>query len=386
MKTIRILALHLAYGGVEKAVIGMANLFVERYPTEIISVYRLPNAPAYPLDERVKLRYLLTERPNREAWHAAVKARQPAAILRESALAIKVLWKKKQAVRQTIRSIHDGVLITTRHEDNLVASRLGDPAVWKIAQFHHDHRFLKKYIDGFRHGYGGLDVLTLLTPGLVEEVRQWLPADAKTRPVYVPNFLEHFPEPFSLAQKEKRIVAVGRLDPVKGFDRLIRCFAGVHRGHPDWTLRIIGDGAEQERLRQLIDELWLGASVVLTGRLDEAGVEEEMKRASVYAMTSHSEGFPFVLLEAQSCALPVVAYDVRVGPAAVITDGGDGFLVADGDEAAFSARLTELMEDDALRLRMAQAAQEHVRAFSREKVAAIWETVLDPKAETSETR
>ena len=150
MKTIRILALHLAYGGVEKAICSMANLFAEKYPTEIISVYRLPNAPAYPLDERVKVRYLLTERPNRTEWHEAVRARNPIAIARESAYAVKVLWKKKQAVRRTIRSIHDGVLITTRHEDNLELSRLGDPEVWKIAQLHHDHRFEDKYVKGFQ--------------------------------------------------------------------------------------------------------------------------------------------------------------------------------------------------------------------------------------------
>ena len=134
MKTIRILALHLAYGGVEKAICSMANLFVQRYPVEIISVYDMPNAPAYPLDERVKVRYLLKDRPNQKEWHAALRARKPIAFLRESVHAVKVLAEKKMAIQRTIRSIHDGILITTRHADNLVLSLLGDPKVWKIAQ------------------------------------------------------------------------------------------------------------------------------------------------------------------------------------------------------------------------------------------------------------
>lgn len=377
MKTIRILALHLAYGGVEKAICSMANLFAEKYPTEIISVYELPKAPAYPLDERVKVRYLLTERPNREEWHAAVRAKNPVAIARESCTALKVLWKKKQAVRRVVREIHDGVLITTRHEDNLVSSRLGDPKVWRIAQFHHDHRFQKTYIEGFRKGYGGIDVLAMLTPGLAEEARQWVPAGSKTRVMVVPNFLEHFPEPFSLDDKEKTVLAVGRLDPVKGFDRLIRCFAEVRRQRPDWTLRIVGDGAEGEHLRSLIRELGLEAAVTLTGRLDPGEVEAEMKRASLYAMSSNSEGFPFVLLEAQSCGLPVVAYDVRVGPAAVVTDGVDGYLVPDGEQERFAARLVELMDDAPKRRAMAEAALSSAQAFSREKVAEIWEEALN---------
>ena len=378
MKTIRILALHLAYGGVEKAICSMANLFVQRYPVEIISVYDMPNAPAYPLDEHVKVRYLLKDRPNQKEWRAALRGLRPISFLRESIRAVKVLVGKKIAVRRTIRSIHDGILITTRHEDNLVLSELGDPQVWKIAQVHEDHCFDLKYLDGFRHGYSGLDVVVMLTPGLAEEVREWIPAWAKTRVVSVPNFLEHFPEPFPLEKKEKRVVAVGRLSWEKGFDRLLDCFALTREKHPDWSLRIVGDGPEQEKLEQKIAELGLGDAAVLTGRLSPAGVEEEMKRASLYAMTSLSEGFPFVLLEALSCGLPCVAYDVRVGPAAVIRPGLDGVLVPDGDREAYAARLMELMEDDARRLEMAREAQLHARDYSREKVAGIWETVLEP--------
>ena len=378
MKTIRILALHLAYGGVEKAICSMANLFVQRYPVEIISVYDMPNAPAYPLDENVKVRYLLKDRPNQKEWRAALRGLRPISFLRESIRAVKVLAGKKIAVRRTIRSIHDGILITTRHEDNLVLSELGDPQVWKIAQVHEDHCFDLNYLDGFRHGYSGLDVVVMLTPGLAKEVREWIPAGAKTRVVSVPNFLEHFPEPFPLEEKEKRVVAVGRLSWEKGFDRLLDCFALTREKHPDWSLRIVGDGPEQEKLEQKIAELGLEGAVVLTGRLSPAGVEEEMKRASLYAMTSLSEGFPFVLLEALSCGLPCVAYDVRVGPAAVIRPGLDGVLVPDGDREAYAARLMELMENDARRLEMAREAQLHARDYSREKVAGIWETVLEP--------
>ncbi|MBR5094203.1 MAG: glycosyltransferase family 4 protein [Oscillospiraceae bacterium] len=376
MNTIRILALHLAYGGVEKAIVSMANLFAERYPVEIISVYRMPGSPAFPLDERVKVRYLLDEVPNRAEWHQAVRARKPLAILRESLRAIRILYAKKRAVRETILSIHDGTLIATRHEDDLVLSRLGDPKVWKIGQLHHDHAFKKRYLRGFRRGYCGLDVLALLTPGMVEEARRYMPEGAKTRLAYVPNFLEHFPEKVLLGKKEKTLLAVGRLEPVKGFERLLDCFVQIHARHPDWALRIVGEGSERERLERRIGELGLADRVTLTGRLDSAGVEEEMLRASIYVMTSRTEGFPFVLLEAQSCGLPTVAYDVRVGPAAVIDPGRDGYLVPDGDGAAFAERVQTLIDDRSLREEMARAAQAYSREFSREKVARIWEDVL----------
>ena len=59
--------------------------------------------------------------------------------------------------------------------------------------------------------------------------------------------------------------------------------------------------------------------VNLTGRKDADGVEDEMLRASLYAMSSSSEGFPFVLLEAQSCGLFELDFDV-VGPVTVSKD------------------------------------------------------------------
>ena len=192
----------------------------------------------------------------------------------------------------------------------------------------------------------------------------------------VPNFLERFPEQVELERKEQVLLSVGRLDPVKGFDRLIRCFAKIHERRPEWTLRLVGEGSERAKLETLIRENGLEGAVCLTGRLDAAGVETEMRRASLYAMASHSEGFGIVLIEAQSCGLPVVAFDVRVGPAAVVTDGVDGYLVPDGNEERYAERLLELMEREDLRREMALRAMEQVRRFSRENVARIWDDIL----------
>ena len=60
METVRIITLHLAYGGIEKAVCQMASMFAEKYDVEIISVYDMPDAPAFPIDERVRVRYFST--------------------------------------------------------------------------------------------------------------------------------------------------------------------------------------------------------------------------------------------------------------------------------------------------------------------------------------
>ncbi|MBQ3703019.1 MAG: glycosyltransferase [Oscillospiraceae bacterium] len=373
MKKVRILALHLAFGGIEKAICSMANLFAERCEVEIISVYDMPDAPAFPLDERVSVRYLLGDIPNREEWKAALNGRDISGLVRESLRAVRILRDKKRAVIEAIRGISDGVLITTRPEDNVLLSRYGKPGVLKIAQLHQDHAFDPKLVRSFQKDYGGVDVFALLTPGLRDEVRDMLRGhNDHTEVVYIPNFLEHFPENTDKYPREKSVLAVGRLHEVKRFELLIRLFAALHRQFPDWKLRIVGEGEERGRLEAAIKELHAENYVNLTGRKDADGVEDEMLRASLYAMTSRSEGFPFVLLEAQSCGLPVVAFDVRVGPGFVVQNGVNGYLAADMVYEDFCEKIASLMKDEALRHEMAEAAKARASDFSREKVAKLW--------------
>ena len=370
VKKVRILALHLAFGGIEKAICSMANLFAERCEVEIISVYDMPDAPAFPLDERVSVRYLLGDIPNREEWKAALNGRDISGLVRESLRAVRILRDKKRAVIEAIRGISDGVLITTRPEDNVLLSRYGKPGVLKIAQLHQDHAFDPKLVRSFQKDY---DVFALLTPGLRDEVRDMLRGhNDHTEVVYIPNFLEHFPENTDKYPREKSVLAVGRLHEVKRFELLIRLFAALHRQFPDWKLRIVGEGEERGRLEAAIKELHAENYVNLTGRKDADGVEDEMLRASLYAMTSRSEGFPFVLLEAQSCGLPVVAFDVRVGPGFVVQNGVNGYLAADMVYEDFCEKIASLMKDEALRHEMAEAAKARASDFSREKVAKLW--------------
>ena len=378
MKTVRIIALHLAYGGIEKAVCQMANMFAERYDVEIISVYDMPGGPAFPLDERVRVRYLLRDTPNRDEWHAALKSRNIGAFAKESVRAVKILHDKKAAVIDAIKGIDDGAVITTRPDHNVFLSKYGKASAFKIGQLHQDHAFDKKLTDSFRDDYYGLDAFVLLTPGLADEVRGMMKGNDHTVVTAIPNFLEHYPEKLP-ERREKTVLAVGRLVPVKSMDRLIRIFAAVHEKAPDWKLRIAGDGEERGSLEALINELDLSDCVTLTGALSAADVEREMLGASIYASTSKSEGLSFALVEAMSCGLPSVAFDVRVGPAATITDGVNGFLVPDGDTEKFEQRILELINSPELMEKLRGNALRRAQDFSRENVSKQWFSLLEDR-------
>lgn len=377
MKTVRIIALHLAYGGIEKAIINMANLFAERYDVEILSVYDMPGAPAFPLDERVKVKYLLNEIPNREEWKAACRAKNPVSIIREGLKAFRILKNKKRCVVDAISSINDGVIISTRPEHNILLSKYGNKDVLKIAQFHQDHRFEKQYMDAFANEYSNIDIFTHLTPSLMDEVSEMMKNNHHTKHVYVPNFLETLPDLTELPSRDKTIVSVGRLHPVKGFDRLVSAFARLSSLYPDWTVKIIGDGEEYSKLQNMIKDSGLEDKIILAGKMNSTELEAEMMKASINVMTSHSEGLSFVTLESQSCGLPLVAYDVRVGNKMVVRDGENGFLVPDGDEDAFVEKLGMLMGDVELCAQMGRNAAKRTEEFSRENVSRIWFDVLE---------
>ena len=84
-------------------------------------------------------------------------------------------------------------------------------------------------------------------------------------------------------------------------------------------------------------------------------------------MTSYTEAFPFVLLEAMQSGLPVVAFDVRVGPRAIVESGKDGYLVPDGNKEQFIEMVKLLIENEELRVSLAEKAIDKAGKFTEEK-------------------
>ena len=179
-------------------------------------------------------------------------------------------------------------------------------------------------------------------------------------------------------------VAAGRLTRQKGFDRLLSIWAEVSPQHPDWELLIYGSGRRKRQLRRRVCRLGLDGTARLMGYSPR--LAEELAAASVYVMTSRYEGFPMVLLEAMSVGLPVVSFDLPTGPAEIVTNGVDGYVVPDGDGDALAAALVELMGDGDKRRAFGAAALEKAASYEPRAVAARFEALLDELAARRLTR
>lgn len=173
-----------------------------------------------------------------------------------------------------------------------------------------------------------------------------------------------------ISNKEKKIIAVGRLTYVKNFKSLINSFSMIASNFPEWKLEIYGEGEDRNMLFDLIVNHKLENQVYLKGFTND--VEKVMKESSILALTSLMEGFPLVLFEAMNFGNVIVAYDCDFGPSFIIDDNINGFLVDTNNEILFSQKLKIIMESNDIRERMANNAIEKSQKFMPEIIANQW--------------
>ena len=174
----------------------------------------------------------------------------------------------------------------------------------------------------------------------------------------------------------RRVIAVGRLDYQKGFDRLLDAWAQIPVAvREGWTLDIFGQGEWMQMLQEQIGRLSIGDSAHLCGPTRH--IFEEYARSAFLAMSSHYEGFPMVMIEAMACGLPVVTFAYPCGPKDIIREGENGLIVPEGDIAALAKAMGRLMADTALREQMSEAARDVTRTYSEENVMNQWKLCFE---------
>ncbi|MDO8264191.1 MAG: glycosyltransferase family 4 protein [Gallionella sp.] len=173
------------------------------------------------------------------------------------------------------------------------------------------------------------------------------------------------------------ILNVGRLDPQKNQDALIRAFARVADQFPTWRLRIMGEGPLRPRLEALIVELGLSTRVAMPGLTQS--IDAEYASADLFALSSAYESFGLVSIEAMSHGLAVLGFKDCPGTNEVVLDGVTGLLVGNDPDrvSSFAEGLRQLMADADLRARLGEAARQRIATLAeRCDVVDRWEAFL----------
>ncbi|MFI6297227.1 glycosyltransferase family 4 protein [Nonomuraea sp. NPDC050790] len=374
--TIRILLLHAnGMGGTIRTVFNLASyLAATGRDVEIVSILKEAEHPFFPVDERVKFRFL-DDRLKPRRGVRAMLSKMPSRLIPEGESAAHRFnaWTDIQLARY-IRSLDTGVLMGTRPGLNLAMAQLANPNVITIAQEHVGLNAKPEALQALiKWRYRRFDALVTLTKADLRDYRNTLPKRPR-RLVRIPNAVP----PMNGGQAKldaKLVVAVGRITRLKGFHRLITAWEQIAKLHPDWKLRIFGDGPQLDNLRTQIAEAGLEDKVELPGPTQDVGAE--LEKASIFVLSSRHEGFPMTILEAMAKGLAIVSFNSPHGPKEMITHESDGLLVKPRTNDNLAASILRVIEDEHLRRSLAAGALETARTYEVDAVGRQWDDLME---------
>jgi glycosyltransferase involved in cell wall biosynthesis len=362
-------------GGTERNISGLANwLAANGFRVSIVSQTRNGAEPAFPLNPRVDIIV-----PSGAATPPSSELLDPVG-LRFLERADALEWAKRTlSMRQLwgtcIRSLDPDVILTfLPHTSTMLLQELGDE--YPILVTNQNDPEVDYFSD--KHGADGVDrqirlesldyaaAVHVLIPSFVEKV----PPSARQRAIVIPNVVPPAHCDLGLPMVDRRkVIAVGRLVPQKGFDTLIDAFARVEGVHRGWQLHIFGQGVEESRLREQIRRRKLQRSVLLRGFTPDT--PSQMRDADLFVIPSVYEGWGLTLTEAMSVGLPSIGFADCSGVNWLINDGRNGVLV-ERSAVNLAAAIDALLADRDLRTRLGREAKSFVTQFAPQKVYPMW--------------
>jgi glycosyltransferase involved in cell wall biosynthesis len=360
-------------GGMERVIAIKANYLaeVENYEITIATTdHRSSQAIRYPLHPKIKLIHLDIDFESHFQFSLVSKTIEH----------YKKLRKYKKVLKQIIDENKIDICVSLcGKEIDFLGSLKVDCS--KIAEIHFAINNRQQFLDARKKGFLWKWIGYYRTTQLISSVKNLdefvvlTQEDEKQWRKYCNN-VHRIPNPAQLTVISpaplfnKKVIAVGRLSPQKGYDLLLQAWQIVMEKHPDWILEIYGDGELREKLEQKIIASNLSEDVKLLGNV--SNIQEKYLESSIFVLSSIYEGLPMAMIEAMTCGLPIVAFDCEFGPRELITDGRNGFLVEPGNTRLLSEKIIKLIENPELRVECGKNATLKSKEFATEKIMKQW--------------
>ena len=378
MKKISILTLHMGYGGIEKSIASLANILCKKYKVEIACTYKLYDEPVFDLDERVTIKYLVDGYvPNKREFLKYLKQKRFIKTFKEGLKSIKILHLRRKTMVNYIKNTNSNVIISTKDVFDRWLGDYGSPKAKKIGWEHNHHHNNKQYALNIIRSCRKLDYLVLVS----RDLNRFYKKEMRNYPckcICIPNVIEKMPG--RLAKLEnKKLISVGRLSREKGYMDLLKIYTSLVKRYPDWTLDIIGDGAEKDRLEKYIKKNNLENNVILHGFQDKKYIDKLLNESSIYLMTSHTESFGIVLIEAMSHGVPCIAFSSAEGAKEIIKSGKNGYLIKNRNYNAMIKKVIDLIKNEDMRKEIGKAARYSVKKYTTEVVEEKWYRLIEKK-------
>ena len=373
MKKLSILSLHLNYGGAEKSICALANLLCDKYDVEIACTYKIIDKPAFYLNPKIKIKYLTDVKPNKDKIKKYIKEKKMFKLIKEAFYSIKVLYLRKKTMKEYIKKTNSEIIISSRYLFNNILSKYGKKNILKIGWEHNHPHGNMKFANKVANSVKNLDYLVLVSRNLQLFYQERL-KKSECKCVYIPNVVDKSNGVSDLSSNN--MVSVGRLSKEKGFMDLLIIFNKILKKYPDYILNIIGDGEEKEKLENYIKENNLEKNVIMHGFQSKDYINNILLDSMVYLMTSFTESFGIVLIEAMSYGIPCVAFSSAEGAEELIENGKNGYLIDDRNIDEYVKKVEFLMDNVKERKKMQNNCINKSNEFLGKNVVKKWLEIL----------
>ena len=328
-------------GGIERVISRLSNHFIEKlnYNVDIISVYSKKDNSYFPLNKKINIKNLGVELQQKKIKKVLNEENYDIILTFHSAISNAILFDKKGLNGKVIVTEHANYKYygKLRHIINIINYRKADKLVVLTES---DKRFYSKFIKS------------------VEQIPNSIPFTNNKYPNY----------------ENKKIISVGRIEEVKGFDYLIDSFNLIYDQYPDWSLHIVGDGTQKQIIEERIKKYNLEGRVVIEPFTNE--ICNKYLDASIYALSSRFEGFSLVTIEAMECGLPIVSFDIDA-PMEILKNGEDSLIVESFNINKFAEKLSLLMDNEEMRKSYGKRAKENVQKYNIYNVGLKWKNLFE---------
>lgn len=371
MKKITILALHLNFGGVEKYISSLCKMLEEDYQIEIISTYKILEKPAFEFSDKIKITYLINDKPYKQEFSDAIKNKKIISAIKYLFKNIYILILKHLKNIKAIKNIDSDIIITTRSFHNKLVGKYAKKDIVKIATEHNYHNNNNKYINNLVKSLKNFDYLIVVSKELQKFYQDKI---GNTRCIYIPNVID------KIYDKPKyntnhNLISVGRLEHEKGFSDLIDIIDMVRKKIPDIKLNLIGDGSLKEELSNKIKNLNLNDNIIMHGFLNHEKIEKIMLESSLYVMSSLSESFGLVLIEAMSYGVPCIAFSSASGAKEVIEN--KELLIENRDKDDYANLVIRLINDKEKLIKEGKESYKDCQKYLINNVKNKWLNLLN---------
>ncbi|MBU8883064.1 glycosyltransferase [Kaistella sp. DKR-2] len=352
-----------SHGGIEKLVAMKANYWTDTfgYEVKIISTEQNNLPPVYTLSEAVQWADL------------DVNYKRELSFFHPENL--KKLWINKKRLLQIIKREKPDFILVASHIPMtylLPFLKTGVPTIkeFHYSKFYQQRSFKERIFEAVEKYYDYLVVLSK------EEKTFYTSPDT----VVIPNPVIPTKQAVKPISERKNIaVAALRFAPVKQIEKMVEAWEIFHLQNPSWELHLFGETGNEyfEVIQEMVGRRKLSRTVLFKGQSDD--IQRDFAASKVLLMTSGQECFPMVILEAQSCGVPVVSFDSPTGPRNIINHGKNGVLLELNNVHAFAQALHELVNNPESLIEMSEAAIQNAQEYNIDSVMDIWKNTIFEK-------